>query len=83
MLDAFCEQKALPHLLQSVSFEEPFLDFLYGMFSSANRSLRRCFCMPMLRTSSDADANCHVPSSCSSTSALAMRIALPVSPIVE
>ena len=27
MLDAFCEQKALPHLLQSVSFKEPFLDF--------------------------------------------------------
>lgn len=26
MLDAFCEQKTLPHLLQSVSFKEPFLN---------------------------------------------------------
>ena len=45
-------------------------------------ALRRCFWMPMQRASSEAEANCPVPSSCSSIRALAMRMARLVGHIV-
>lgn len=50
MLDAFCEQKTLPHLLQSISFKEPFLNFRHRHVQECQQVAEEVFL--------DADAAC-------------------------